>query len=77
MIEVSKLVALVKATAAAFIPGLPAAEKAAEKVLQYVKSMSATLSEQDQKKLQAALPDLLTAMNLDVDQAIADLRGEA
>lgn len=73
--DISKLIDVVKATAAAFVPGAPAMIAAAEAVYELVKEIRPTLGEQDQAKLDAALPALLDKMNVDVDQAIADLGG--
>lgn len=75
MFDVSKLIAVVKSTAAAFLPEFKPAIDAAEAVLDLVKSVRPVLSSHDQAALDAALPDLLAKMNRDVDQAIADLRG--
>lgn len=75
MFDISKLIAVVKATAAAYVPGAAPAIAAAEAVIDLVKVVRPVLSSQDQAALDAALPDLLTKMNRDVDQAIADLRG--
>lgn len=73
--DISKLIAVVKATALAIVPGAADAIKAGEAVIDLVKSVRPTLSETDAAELDAALPDLLEKMNRDVDQAIADLRG--
>lgn len=75
MLDISKLIAVVKTVATTIVPGASAAIKAGEAVMDLVKSVRPTLTETDQAKLDAALPDLLTKMNHDVDQALADLRG--
>lgn len=73
--DVSKLIDVVVTTAKAFVPGVASLENAAHSVVDLVKEIRPTLSSTDQAALDAALPGLLSKMNLDVDQAIADLRG--
>lgn len=73
--DISKLVAVVKAAALAYAPGTAEAIAVAEAVIDLVKSVRPILSEPDAAELDAALPGLLVKMNLDVDQALADLRG--
>lgn len=73
--DVTKLISLIQATAEAFVPGVAEFEKAGQAVLDLVGSVGPTLSANDQTALQAALPELLYAMNRDVDQALKDLRG--
>lgn len=73
--DITKLIAVVKATAAAFIPGSEVAIAAGEAVIDLVKDVRPILTSTDQTALDAALPDLLTKMNIDVDQAIVDLGG--
>ena len=75
MLDIAKIVDVVKTTAAAFIPDWPQAIAAGEAVLDLVRSVWPTLTAEDQDALAAALPALLTEMNLNVDQAIADLIG--
>lgn len=69
------LIAVVKTAAAAYVPGATPAVAAAEAVIDLVKAVRPTLASHDQAALDAALPELLSKMNRDVDQAIADLRG--
>lgn len=75
-LDVTKLLAVVKTAAAAFIPGAPAAIAAAEAVIDLAKHVRPTLAESDQAALDAAIPDLIAKMDRDVDQALATLRGE-
>lgn len=75
MIDITKLTAVIRATAATIAPGVPATIEAGRAVFELVKSVAPTLTENDQRALQAALPDLLTKMNAHVDQAVGDLRG--
>lgn len=72
--DVTKIIAVVK-TVAALVPGGAEATKAAEAVYDLAKSVAPTLAEDDQRKLQQALPDLLARMNADVDAAIGALKG--
>ena len=74
--DVNKIIAIAKTVAEAVVPGAPAAIAAGEAVLDLVRDIRPTLAETDQDKLDAALPALLAKMNRDVDEAIADLRGE-
>jgi hypothetical protein len=75
MFDLSKLIAVVQTTAKAMVPGAPAAIEAGKAVLDLVQSVAPTLAETDQRKLQAALPPLLSKMNHNVDQAVRDLGG--
>lgn len=68
-----QLLDLMYKVAAAVIPGAPAALDAAKALVEFVKTVAPTLSETDQRQLQQALPDILSAMNAAVDQAIDDL----
>lgn len=73
--DVSKIIAVIKTVAPLVSPAAPNAIKAAEAVYDLAKSFAPTLAEDDQRKLQAALPDLLSRMNADVDEAIKALKG--
>lgn len=76
MFDLSKLIAVIKTVAAAFVPGSAEAIAAGEAVIDLAKSIRPVLTSTDQAALDAALPDLLAKMNRDVDQAIRDLRGQ-
>lgn len=76
MSMLTSVIAVVRAAAEQFVPGVARLENAAHAVVDFVKSVRPTLSSDDQVALDAELPDLLAKMNLDVDQAIRDLRGE-
>lgn len=76
MSMLTSIVAVVRAAAEQFVPGVARLENAAVAVVDFVKSVRPTLSSDDQVALDAELPDLLARMNRDVDQAIRDLRGE-
>lgn len=73
---VSSILAVAKAAAEQFVPGVARLENAAVAVVDFVKAVRPTLSSDDQIALDAELPDLLAKMNLHVDEAIADLRSE-
>lgn len=75
MLDLSRLLAVIKTVAPLVLPGSAQALAAGEALLDLVRSVRPTLSASDQAALDAALPDLLAKMNRDVDQAIADLRG--
>jgi len=76
MFPIEKLIAAVKAVAAAVSPKASASIAAAEAVFDLAKDVRATLAEEDQAKLDAALPELLRRMNRNVDQGLRDLRGD-
>lgn len=75
MFDITKLVAVVKATAAAAIPGAADAIAAAEAVYDLATSIMPTLASDNQAALSDALPELLAVMNRNVDQAVTDLGG--
>ena len=75
MFQINKLIAVIEATAKAFIPGAVDPIAAGKAVAELVKSLRPMLSSNDQAKLDAALPAVLAKMNRDVDQAVKDLRG--
>ena len=74
--DVTKLIAVIRAVAAAMLPGSTEAIAAGEAVYELVKSVAPTLASDDQKALQAALPALLAKLDHDVDAAIAALTKE-
>lgn len=63
------------AGAAAHVPGAAEPIAAAAAVIDLIKSIRPLLTEAGAAELDAALPALLEQMNLDVDQAMQDLRG--
>lgn len=73
--DIEKLIAVIKSVAPVIDAAAPAAVAAAEAVYDFVVSVAPTLGEEDQRKLQQALPALLAKMNRDVDAAIKDLEG--
>lgn len=73
--DFTKLLDVIRKTAAAVVPGIPAALDAAQAVLDFAESVAPTLAEDDQRALQQALGPLLAKMNADVDAAISDLKG--
>lgn len=74
--DVSKLIAVVKATAAAVVPGAAAAIRAGEAVVDLARSVQPTLGSNDQQQLQSAIDGLIAKMSADVDAAVAALKGE-
>lgn len=76
MSMLTSVLAVVKAAAEQFVPGVKSYEDVADAVIALVGKVRATLSETDQATLDAELPALLDKMNRDVDAAIAALRGE-
>lgn len=75
--DLTKLIAVVRTAAEAFVPGAAPAIAAAQAVVDYAKSVRPTLDSNDQDRLDNALEPLLARMNRNVDQAIADLGGKA
>lgn len=73
--DVQALVKLVTSIAQAAIDHTPAVLAAGDALIDFIRSVRPTLSQEDADALDAALPDLLVRMNRDVDQALADLRG--
>lgn len=73
----ARLLALMEKMAVAVVTKAPAVVDAGKALVELVQDIAPTLAETDQQKLQQALPDLLAAMNVAVDQAIADLGGPA
>ncbi len=76
MFDFTKILAVVEATAKAFVPGISESIAAAEAVVDLAKSIKPTLNSTDQTTLDTALGPLLAKMNADVDQAEKDLRGD-
>lgn len=74
--ELAKLIAVVKATAEAFVPGAAQAIKAGEAVVNLARSVQPTLASNDQQQLQSAIDGLIAKMSADVDAAVAALKGE-
>lgn len=74
--DVSKLIAVIKSVAQIAVPGAPAAIAAAKAVYDLATHVAPTLAEDDQRKLQQALPAILGMMNADVDAAIKALKGD-
>lgn len=73
--DISKLIGMIKQVASTVVPGASGAIEAAEAVVDFATGIAPTLAAVDQKALQEALEPLLAKMNRDVDQAIADLKG--
>jgi hypothetical protein len=74
--DLSKLIAVVKATAEAMVPGAAETIRAGEAVLELADSVAPTLASDDQQALQGAIDGLIAKMSADVDAAVAALKGE-
>jgi hypothetical protein len=73
--KITDLISIVGGVAKGFVPGVAEFEEAAKAVINLAKDIRPTLASTDQAALDAALPGLLSKMNVDVDAAIAALRG--
>lgn len=74
-INVDRLIEAVRAVTQILAPEYAPAIAAGEAIYALARDIYPTLTETDQERLAAALPELLERMNRNVDQAIADLRG--
>ena len=73
--DFSKLLDVISTVTKIVVPGVSEAVAAGEAVIALAKSVHSTLTSQDQAALQAALTPLMAKMNMDVNAAIAALRG--
>lgn len=76
MFDLSNFIAAARHMAQVITPAIPASIDAGRALIALAEAVGPTLAEQDQRKLQAALPDLLAKMNADVDAAIEALKGD-
>ena len=72
---VDNIIAIASHIADKYVPGASEIVSAAEGIIAVAKGLGPSLSSVDQDVLAAGLEPLLVKMDLDVDQAVADLRG--